>query len=230
MLHTRSIITCHLDGISSYPGPEIQHESFKRLVAAGSAVRILLSAYGDYGIDQTPQFRSASMLLAVTPRSSEAPPFDAKRFDLYARNIAEFIDAHHEGREPLLTHANHGLPIDNIEDVCKSLGSHGTVVFRVDAMEKIELRNRSKWRRNCHSDHVTIEVESAANVAGLKHSRGELLVSDEKAKTFHPGDLINPNDSNNAKPIHRVVASLVRVLDDSEAMTIDMFGPDHKND
>lgn len=230
MLHTRSIITCHLEGISSYPDPEIQRESFKHLERSGSAIRLLLSAYGDYKIGETPQFRSASVLLAVVPTSSEAPPLDAKRFDLYARNIAEFIDAHHEGREPLLTHANHGLAMDDIEDVCKSLRSYGTVALQVGAMERIELRNRREWHRNCHSDHVTIEVQRAANVSGLKNSRGELLVSDEKAKAFHPGDLITFKDSKDAKPIQRIVASLVCVLDDNEAATIDMFGPDHHDD
>lgn len=226
MPQTQSFITCHIDGITSTPSPEIQRGSFKRIDKAVSAVRILLSSHGDYTLEDTPQFCSSGALLAVVPTHAEAIPFDAKMFDLYARNIAEFIEAHHKVRDPVLTHAAHALAIDDIEDVCSSLKRYGTVVFQVDGMAKIELRNRRKWNTRRPPDHVTIAVGSAGVVAGLEYQHGELIVNDMEADAFRPGDSISIKDSNNAEPIRRAVASLVRVLDDSTAVTIDMFTPD----
>lgn len=230
MPQTKSLITCHIDGITSTRSPEIQRGSFKRIEKSVSAVRTLLSLYGDYTLEDTPQFCSAGVLLAVAPAHAEAPPFDAIMFDLFARNIAEFIDAHHQVRDPVLTHAAHGLAIHNIEDVCRSLKSHGTVVFQVDGMARIELRNRRKWHERCPPDHVTIAVGSAGVVAGLEYQRGELIVDDMEADAFRPGDPISIKGSSNAEPIRRAVASLVRVLDDSTAVTIDMFKPDPSDD
>src|SRR3546814_1210672 len=94
------------------------------------------------------QFCSGGLLLTVVANDLAAPPFNSVRFDLYVRNVAEFIDATIESRPPLLTHDEHGVDIHDIEDVCRLLKDFGKIVLQVGGMETITLFNRSKRRKD----------------------------------------------------------------------------------
>jgi hypothetical protein len=230
MQESQCIITCHIEGITSNPHPSMSLESFSRIEKAGLAVNQLLSAFGAYGIDDTPKFRDRGLVLTVVTTCPNALPFDAKLFDLFVRNIAEYIDARHDGRSPLLTHADHGLAIDDIEQICESLSAYGTILLQVDAMDMIELRCRRRRKGRDHGHYATMELESTTDVTGLKHSRGELIVSSETARTFRPGDLMPPISADASRPLRRAVASMIRIIDGSESVTMDMFGPDEGSD
>lgn len=220
-------IACQILGITNQPEPSIPIDAFQDIENAISAVRILLAAFGGYELDDVPQFRDERMLLAVASTHDVAPTFRADKFDVFARNIAEFINAKYEGRNPLLTHEENGVVIEDIESICRSLKDYGKIVFRIDGMPDIHLTNRRKWKANSRDGHITIVVESATVVAALKCSNRAVIVSDAQASNFSLGDSIGLGQSNNATPIRRVIGSLVEVIDDKEPTTGDMFGADN---
>src|SRR3546814_6143523 len=90
-------------------------------------------------VSETLQVCSGGLLLPVVDNDLAAPPFNSVRFDLYVRNVAEFIDATIESRPPLLTHDEHGVDIHDIEDVCRLLKDFGKIVLQVGGMETITL-------------------------------------------------------------------------------------------
>src|SRR3546814_13149087 len=129
----KPIIKCFIDGIVDFPYPSIPDESFDDIERAAAAIRILLSAYGGHMVSETPQFCSGGLLLTVVANDLAAPPFNSVRFDLYVRNVAEFIDATIESRTPLLTHDEHGVDTHDIEDDCQIGRTSGRdVSVRVD--------------------------------------------------------------------------------------------------
>jgi len=228
MEHFQSIISCHVEGINSFPHPSFSLDILEDVEGVTSTVRILLSAFGDYGFDDTPQFSDDALLLAVVATQPGAPQFNAARFDLYARNVAEFIDATNEGRTPLLTHDDHGLAINEIEHVCESLKGLGAVSFRIEDMPTITIAKARQRRKDRRANHIIIDVASAKDVAFLKCERKMLVMSDTKAKALKPGDSINPDDAKGARLIRRSVGSLVRIIDDTEAVNADIFDDDDK--
>lgn len=230
MEHSQSIISCHVEGITGFPHPSSPLDILENVEGVTSAVRILLSAFGNYGFDDTPQFSDDALLLAVVAKQPGAPQFSAARFDLYARNVAEFIDATNDGRKPLLTHDDHGLVIDEIEHVCESLKALGEVSFRIEEMPMITIARTKKRPKDRRKNHIIIDVASAKNVACLKCERKMLVMSDTKAKALKPGDSINPYDAKGARLIRRSVGSLVRIIDATEAVTADMFDDDDNGD
>lgn len=224
------IIKCHIDGIIDFPHPSIPDESFNDIEKGAAAIRILLSTYGGYTISEIPQFCSGGLLLTVVANDLDMPPFNSARFDIYVRNVAEFIDASNRSRHPLLTHDEHGVDIHDIEDVCRLLKDFGKVVLQIGGMETITLFNRPKRHKNDRDRYVTIEVASTEAVAGLTHDNGILVVPDATAVTLHPGDSIDPGITKNAKPIQRSIGSLVEIIDDMGSVTSDMFGADDENE
>ena len=221
----RHTITCHISGITCDPDLSIDTSSLKDIQSAVSAVRTLLSAHGGYNVDETPRIRDDVLILEVVDTQSDSPPFSPKRFDLYARNVAEFSDARNEGRAPLLTLDDHEHETAGIEAACRSLKGLEKVVIQVDGMVKIELMNHRKWHGDTRGNQVTLDVERAAPVAGLKRSREELIVSSEMAKSLHPGDSIRL-ESIKVTPIRRALGTLVEIVGDMDGETIDMFDPD----
>src|SRR3546814_2462647 len=144
---------------------------------------VRLLGYGGHRVSETPQFCSCGLLLTVVANDLASPSFNTVRFDLYVRNLAEFIYATIESRPPLLTHDEHGVDIHDIEDVCRLLKDFGKIVLQVGGMETITLFNRSKRRKNSRDRHVNIEVASTEAVAGLTHENGMLVVPDVEAVT-----------------------------------------------
>src|SRR3546814_952809 len=120
-------------------------------------------------VSETLQVCSGGLLLPVVDNDLAASPFNAVRFDLYVRNVAEFIDATIESRPPLLTHDEHGVDIHAIEDVSRLLKDFGKIVLQVGGMESITLFNRSKRRKNSRDSHFNIEEAHTEAVAGLKN-------------------------------------------------------------
>src|SRR3546814_10957346 len=95
-------------------------------------------------VSETLQVCSGGLLLTVVANDLAAPSFNYVRFDLYVRNVAEFIDATIESRPPLLTHDEHGVDIHDIKDVCRLLKDFGKIVLQVGGMERHHSFNRSR--------------------------------------------------------------------------------------
>lgn len=222
-------IACRILGIRNHPELSIPWDAFQDVENGISAVRHLLASFGGYELNDVPQFQHDRMLLSVASTDHDALTFNAAKFDVFARNIAEFIDAKCEGRNPLLNHEENGVSIEGIENICRSLKSLGKCVFSVDGMPDIKLTNRRKWRTNNRDDYITIVVESTTVVAALECSNRAVFVSDAQASNFSLGDSIGPDRSNNATPIRRVIGSLVEVIDDTGS-TGDMFSADNGNE
>ena len=218
-------IACQILGITNQPEPSIPIDAFQDIENAISAVRILLTAFGDYELDDAPQFRDDCMLLTIASTHDVAPTFHADKFDVFLRNIAEFIDAKCEGRDPLLNHDENGVSIEDIENICRSLKSFGKCVFSIDGKPTIKLTNRRKWKTSNRDDYITMEVESATVVAALKLSNRELIVvSEAQASNFSLGDSIVLDENNHTTPIRRVIGSLADI--NTGPTTADMFDTD----
>lgn len=223
-------IACQVLGIRSHPELSIPIDAFQEVERGISALRILLAAFGDYELDDVPQFQNDCMLLAVASRNHHAPTFNAVKFDVFARNIAEFIDAKCAGRDPLLNHDENGVAIERIETICSSLKSFGRIEFSIDGMPDIKLANRRRWKTNNRERYITIVVDSATVVAALKCSHRAVIVSDAQASNFSLGDSLDLGQTNNATPVHREIGSLVDIIDDMEPITVDMFGAGDDNE
>lgn len=223
---SKVIIKCHIAGIIDFPYPSIPDESRNDIVNGTAAIRVLLSAHGGYTINEIPQFCSGGVLLTVVANDAGMPPFNSAQFDLYVRNVAEFIDATNQARHPILTHDEHGVDIHDIEDVCRSLKGFGKVVLQIGEMETITLFNRPNRHKNDRNRNITIEVASTEAVAGLTHDNGMLVVPDAMAALLHPGDSIDPEITKSAKPIRRSIGSLIEIIDDTGSVTSDMFSAD----
>lgn len=223
MEQERHFITCYITGVVCDPYPSIPVTSFREVEMAISAMRILLTAFGDYVLGESPQFCDGGMLLEITTAHPAGSSFDAGRFDLFARNVAEFMDARIEGRDPLLTHDNHGLATEEIKTICRSLTGLGTISFRVDEIAIIELRCRRQWRNEGQQGCIRMEVAMARQIYGLEGSRGNLLVPSEVAETLRPGDLVSIGHEEGVTQIQRSIGTLVEVIDDVSEETTDLF-------
>jgi hypothetical protein len=221
-------IACQILGITNQPEPSIPIDAFQDIENAISAVRILLTAFGDYELDDAPQFRDDCMLLAIASTHDVAPTFHADKFDVFLRNIAEFIDAKCEGRDPLLNHDENGVFIEDIENICRSLKSFGKCVFSIDGKPAIKLTNRRKWKTSNRDGYITMEVESATVVTALKFSNRDLIVSEDHASNLSPGDSFVLDENNHTTPIRRVIGSLADI--NMGLTTADMFDTDQDSE
>lgn len=207
-------ILCRIHGVRVCKDISIPIDSCQDIENAISAIKLLLNEFGEYELDQVPLFGDDSMQLSVAHHDSR--PFDPTKFDIYARNVAEYNDSKSQGRDPLLNNDENGVAI---ERTCRTLKRFGKVVFNVNGMPDIELSG-CKWKSRERDQYVTMDVESTMDVTALKCSSTEIIVSDAQADAFHPGASIRLDD---LTPIHRVIGSLVGVVDDMQSATADMF-------
>lgn len=211
-------ILCRIHGIRVCQDISIPIDSFQDIENAIATISVLLKEFGEYELDEVPLFGNDSIQLSVAHH--DAQPFDPAKFDIHARNIAEYIDARCEGRDPLLNHDENGVAIERIESISRTLKRFGRVVFNVNGMPDIELANGRKWKARERDHCVMMDVESTMDVTALKCSSTEIIVSDAQADALHPGASIRLE---NLTPIHRVTGLLVGVVDGMQSATVDMF-------
>lgn len=223
MEQDRHFITCYIAGVLSDPCPSIPVTSLREVEMAIAGMRILLTAFGDYVLREIPQFCDGGLLLEMAPLHPAGSPINASRFDQFVRNVAEYMDAKIERRDPLLTHDNHGRAPEEIENICRSLTGLGAISLRIDAMPIIELRCRRQWRNEGQQVCIRMEVAMARQICGLEGARGNLLVPSEVAETLRPGDVISIGHEQDMTQIQRPIGMLVEVVEDEEMETADIF-------
>ncbi len=229
MIQSHPTIACHINGIRRHQEVSIPTGALKDIEKAVSAARILLSAFGGYGMDEIPQFCDDILLLAVATPGPGAQPFDAGRFDLFVRCIADLINSRNAGGSSTLIHQHHGVDTEVAHQAARSLKDLGTVILGIDGMEMIKLANRRNWQEERGERYVSMEVASTEEVARLTCYKKEAIASDEQAKNLHPGDSIRLDQATDGTTVHREIGSLVRV-ESTDAVTIDMFDPDDSGD
>ena len=83
--------------------------------------------------------------------------------------------------------------------------------------------SRITTRKNDEINFSTFDVESAADISDLKHSEGRCLVDRDRVENLRPGDRISLDQMGEIERVNRVVGTFVKVLNEAEAFTGDLF-------
>ena len=214
----RNFIALIIDGILVDQDVSIDPGQCGLIERTASAARILLHAFGGYEFDPFPQFDDHRILISVSPTNQEGVPFDPSAFDMFCRNFAEFIDSGRSGQQ----HRDFTSIGRDIEAIARKFKDIGDVRFEVAGERAIRF-SRITTRKNDEINFSTFDVESAADISDLKHSEGRCLVDRDRVENLRPGDRISLDQMGEIERVNRVVGTFVKVLNEAEAFTGDLF-------
>lgn len=224
-----SIIRCLIDGITVKDSILIPICTAGIIDRSAYIVKQLLNEYGNFTINDVPQFSQHAMLLTVRPKGSSNEKLDLANFEIFVSKFANFLQKKRDRSDTTpVFNCSEEDEID-MDRLSKKLEGQGTIHIKVNSNSMIKLITdvpASKISQRTH-EFVTSEV---LDFASIQHRGKEFLMSPTDANGLHVGDAISIADLRSINEPQCIIAKLIWIESDADIETLDLFDLEAESD